>query len=140
MRFMMFIKSDPESESGALPSPEIIAAMDRYNEELNKAGVLLQGEGLHPTSKGVRLSGRDGKLTITDGPFAEAKELIAGFWMIQVRSKEEAVEWAKRIPNMDGTFAPQDVELRQVFDFEDFPEELIEQAPFEKAQREKSKK
>ena len=115
MRFMILLKSDEATEAGVLPDEEIVGAMLKYNEELVKAGVLLAAEGLHPSSKGVRVRFAGNKRTLVDGPFTEAKELTAGFWLIQVKSKEEAIEWAKRIPFTEG-----DVELRQVFELEDF--------------------
>lgn len=115
MRFMVVVKADKNSEAGVLPSTELLTAMGKYNEELAKAGVLLAGEGLHPSSKGARVRFSGKKRTVIDGPFTEAKELIAGFWLIQVKSKDEAVEWVKRIPFEDG-----EVELRQVFEVEDF--------------------
>ena len=115
MRFMMIVKASTESEAGALPSQEDLAEMGKYNEELAKAGVLLAGEGLHASSKGARVRYSGSKRTVVDGPFIETKELIAGFWLIQVKSKEEAIEWAKRVPFRDG-----EVEIRQVFETEDF--------------------
>ena len=119
MRFMMLVKADKASESGRLPTREALETMGKYNEELVKAGVMLAGEGLHPSSRGARVTiSPSGKKTVKDGPFSEAKELVAGFWMIQVKSKEEAVEWAKRIPPQpEGDFT---VELRQIFEAEDF--------------------
>jgi hypothetical protein len=126
MRFMMAIKSDEATESGQMPPQEGIDAMIRYNEELVKAGVLLAAEGLHPSSKGAKVVFTDGRPTVTDGPFTEAKELIAGFWIIQVSSREEALEWAKRIPR-----PPQgrmEVELRQVHELEEFGPELSPEA------------
>ncbi|MFL6124678.1 YciI family protein [Actinophytocola sp.] len=120
MRFMAMIKSDERAEAGVMPTEEELTAMGRYNEELVKAGVLLAGEGLHPSSKGARVRFTDGRPTVIDGPFAEAKELIAGFWLIDVKSKEEAVEWMKRIPCTEGL--PVDVEIRQVFEADDFGE------------------
>lgn len=116
MRFMMIVKATPESESGVMPSEEIFAEMNRYNEELVNAGVMLAGEGLHPSSKGarIRFDGPD-RRTVIDGPFTEVKELIAGFWIIQVKSREEAVAWAKKIPFQEG-----EVELRQIFETEEF--------------------
>ena len=117
MRFMMMVRADRNMEEGAMPTEQELAEMGQYNEELVKAGVLLAGEGLHPSSRGVRVKFSGGKPTVTDGPFAETKELIAGFWMIQVESKEEAVEWARRIPFKEG-----EVELRQVFEADDFGE------------------
>ncbi len=119
MRFMMLVKADKDSEAGVLPSTELLAAMGKYNEELVKAGVMLAGEGLQPSSKGARVEFSGERPTVTDGPFTEAKELIAGFWLIQVKSKEEAVEWASRVPFVDG-----EVEVRQVFEAEDFGDEL----------------
>ena len=115
MRFMMIVKASPESEAGVLPSEEALREMGAYNEELVKAGVLLAGEGLHPSAKGARVTYAGTERTVVDGPFAEAKELIAGFWLLQVKSKDEAVEWAKRVPFQEG-----EVELRQVFEAEDF--------------------
>ncbi len=120
MRFLVLVKASPESEAGVMPKKEELAEMGKFNEELVKAGVMLAGEGLHPSSKGVRVK-FDGKMrTVTDGPFAETKELVAGFWVWQVKSKEEAIEWLKRAPFDGGT----EVELRQVFEAEDFGEEF----------------
>ncbi|HEX5416087.1 MAG TPA: YciI family protein, partial [Chloroflexota bacterium] len=115
MRFMVIVKANAESEAGVLPSTEDLAEMGKYNEELVKAGVMLAGEGLHPSSKGarVRFSGRE--RTVIDGPFAEAKELIAGFWLMQVKSKDEVIAWVKRAPFQEG-----EVEIRQIFDADDF--------------------
>jgi hypothetical protein len=119
---MIIMKANDDSERGILPSPEILAAMGKYNEELVKAGVLLAGEGLHPSSKGARVHFGGGKKTVIDGPFAETKELIAGFWLIQVKSKEEAIEWVKRIPNPgEGDVV---VEIRQVAEAADFGDAL----------------
>jgi hypothetical protein len=118
MRFMVMVKSDERTEAGVLPTEEELTAMGRYNEELVKAGVLLAGEGLHPSSRGARITFTDGKPTVTDGPFAEAKELIAGFWLIDVKSREEAIEWMKRMPCTDGVEV--NVEIRQVFEPDDF--------------------
>jgi len=118
MKFMLIVKASPASEAGVMPSEELMTEMGKFNEGLVKAGVLLAGEGLHPSSKGarVRFNGRD--RTVIDGPFAETRELIAGFWLIQVKSKEEAIEWVKRCPNpMEGE---SDIEIRQVFSEEDF--------------------
>ena len=120
MRFMVIVKANKESEAGVMPSTEILAAMGKYNEELAKAGVMLAGEGLHPSSKGVRVKFSGGKRTVTDGPFPETKELIAGYWLWRVKSKEEAIEWLKRAPFDGGT----EIELRQVFEAEDFGAEL----------------
>jgi len=119
MRFMILVKASKDSEAGVMPKETELAEMGRYNEELVKAGVMLAGEGLHPSSRGVRVQYSGGKRTIVDGPFAETKELVAGFWLIQVKSKEEAVEWLKRAPFQDA-----EVEIRQVFEAEDFGEAL----------------
>jgi hypothetical protein len=119
---MVIVKADAKSEAGVMPSERLLTEMGKYNEELVKAGVLLAGEGLHPSSKGARVRFSGSKRTVIDGPFAETTELIAGFWLIQVKSKEEAIEWAKRIPNPDGTDG--EVEIRQVFEAEDFGAEL----------------
>ena len=118
MRFMIIVKANAKSEAGELPSERVLAAMGKYNEELVKAGVLLAGEGLHASSKGARVKFSGSKRTVVDGPFLETKELIAGFWLIQVKSKEEAIEWVKRIPNPDGDDS--EIEIRQVFEAEDF--------------------
>jgi len=119
MRFMIIRKADKETEAGVLPSTELLAAMMKYNEELVKAGVMLQGEGLQASSKGARVKFSKGKPTVMDGPFAETRELIAGFSMIQVKSKEEAIEWVKRWPGIDG-HGEVEIEIRQVFEAEDF--------------------
>ena len=103
MRFMVLVKADANSEAGVMPPEEELVAMGRYNEELVKAGVLLAGEGLHPSSKGARVKFTDGTPTVIDGPFTEAKELVAGFWLIEVKSKDEAIEWVKRVPCMEGS-------------------------------------
>ena len=118
MRFMVVVKADTNSESGALPDAKIRTEMGKFNEELVKAGVMLAGEGLHPSSKGARVRFAGGKRIVTDGPFTETKELIAGFWLWQVKSKEEAIEWVKRIPNPTGDAG--EVEIRQVFEADDF--------------------
>jgi hypothetical protein len=119
MRFMVLVKADKKSEAGILPDEKLLVEMGKYNEELVKAGVMLAGEGLHPSSKGVRVRFSGSKRTVIDGPFAETKELVAGFWLIQVKSKEEAIEWVKRAPNpMPGTES--EIEIRQVFEEEDF--------------------
>ena len=115
MRFMMIVKASKESEAGAMPEEKALADMAKYNEELVKAGVMLDGSGLKPSSKGARIKYSGSKRTVIDGPFAETKELVAGFWVIQVKSKEEAIEWAKRVPFEDG-----EVELRPFFELEDF--------------------
>jgi hypothetical protein len=119
MRFMLIVKADKNSEAGILPSQELLAEMLKFNEELAKAGVLLAGEGLQPSSKGARVKFVGDKRIVTDGPFTEAKELVAGFWLIQAKSKEEAIEWVKRVPNpMPGSEA--EIEIRQVFEADDF--------------------
>lgn len=120
MRFMIIVKADKDSEAGIMPSEELLTAMMKYNEELVKAGVMLAGDGLHPSSKGVRVRFDGSKRTVTDGPFAETKELIAGFWIWEVKSKEEAIEWLKRAPFDGGA----EIEIRQVFESEDFGDEL----------------
>jgi hypothetical protein len=123
MRFMVIVKADKNSEAGILPSTELLTEMGKYNEELVKAGVMLAGEGLHPSSRGARVRFSGSKRTVIDGPFSETKELIAGFWLIQVKSKEEAIEWVKRMPNpMPGTES--EIEIRQVFEAEDFGEQF----------------
>ena len=116
MRFMVIVKATKESEGGALPDEKDLAAMGKFNEELVKAGVMLAGEGLHPSSKGVRISFAGGKKTVIDGPFAETKELVAGYWLLQTKTKAEVVEWIKRAPFTAG----EEVEIRQVFEAEDF--------------------
>ena len=122
MKVMVIVKATRASEAGELPSTELLAAMGKYNEELAKAGVLLAGEGLQPSSKGARVKFAGEKRTVTQGPFAETKELIAGFWLFQARSKEEAIEWVKRCPNpLDGEA---EIEIRQVFEAEDFGAEF----------------
>jgi hypothetical protein len=115
MRFMVIVKADKDSEAGVLPSQKMLAEMGRFNEELAKAGVMLAGEGLQASSKGARVRFSGGQRTVIDGPFPETKELIAGFWMWQVKSKQEAIEWLKRAP-----FEETEVEIRQVFETEDF--------------------
>jgi hypothetical protein len=122
MRFMVIVKADARSEAGEMPSERLLTEMGKYNEELVRAGVLLAGEGLHPSSKGARVRFSGSKRTVVDGPFSETKELVAGFWLIQVKSKEEAIEWVKRIPNPDG--GDTEVEIRQVFEAEDFGAEF----------------
>jgi hypothetical protein len=116
MRFMMLVRADKMTESGTLPDEKALAAMGKYNEEMQKAGVLLDLSGLHPSQRGARVRFSGGKPSVTDGPFAEAKEMIAGYWLIQVKSREEAIEWAKRVPFVDG-----ELELRQVVELSDFP-------------------
>jgi hypothetical protein len=118
MRFMVIVKATEESEAGILPSEELLSAMMKYNEELVKAGIMLAGDGLQPSSKGARVRFSGDKRTVIDGPFAETKELIAGYWIWQVRSLDEAIEWVKRCPNpMEGE---SEIEIRQIFDMEDF--------------------
>ncbi|MEW5976020.1 MAG: YciI family protein [Acidobacteriota bacterium] len=118
MRFMVLVKANKDTEAGVLPSEQLLTEMGKYNEELAKAGVLLAGEGLHPSSKGARVRFSGTNRTVIDGPFAESKELIAGFWLWQVKSKEEAIEWVKRCPNPTG--AEGEIEIRQVFEADDF--------------------
>ena len=120
MRFMILVKADKDSEAGILPDAKILAAMGKFNEELVKGGVMLAAEGLRASSMGTRVRFSDGKTTVTDGPFTEAKELIAGFWIWQVKSKEEAIQWLKRAPFGGGA----EVEIRQVFEAEDFGAEF----------------
>ena len=115
MRFMIIVKASPESEANVLPTAQELAEMGRFNEELVKAGVMLAGEGLHPRSKGARVRFDGSERTVVDGPFTDAQELVAGFWLIQVRSRDEALEWVKRIPFREG-----EVEVRQVFEADDF--------------------
>lgn len=122
MRFMVLVKANADTEAGQLPSTELLTAMGKYNEELVKAGVMLAGEGLQPSSKGARIKFSGTKRTVVDGPFAETKELVAGFWLWQCRSKEEAIEWAKRCPNPTG--AESEIEIRQVFEADDFGPEF----------------
>jgi hypothetical protein len=118
MRFMVMVKANADSEAGVMPSEKMLAEMTAYNEELVKAGVMLAGEGLHPSSHGARVRFSGKNRTVVDGPFAETKELIAGFWIIQAKSQEEAIEWVKRCPNpMEGE---SEIEIRQIFDAEDF--------------------
>ena len=122
MKFMVIVKASPESEAGKMPSEKLMAEMGKYNEELVKAGVMLAGEGLHPSSNGVRVQFSGSKRTVVDGPFSETKELIAGFWLFHVKSKEEAIEWVKRCPNpME---SDSEIEIRQVFEAEDFGAEF----------------
>jgi hypothetical protein len=120
MRFMVLVKADEESEAGVMPSEELLAEMGKYNEELVKAGVMLAGEGLHPTSKGARVRFSGNERTVIDGPFTETKELLAGFWLIQAKSMDEAIEWVKRAPFGGGT----EIEIRPVFEAEDFGDEF----------------
>jgi hypothetical protein len=132
MRFMILIKADKTTEAGVLPDEKLLTEMGKFNEELVKAGIMLAGEGLHPSSKGARVRFSGAKRTVIDGPFAETKELIAGFWMWQVKSKEEAIEWVKRCPNP--TDGEPEVEIRQVFEAQDFGAEFT---PALRAQEEK---
>ena len=121
MRFMVIVKADANSEAGMMPDERLLTEMGKFNEELVNAGIMLAGEGLHPSSKGARVKFSGSKRIVTDGPFAETKELIAGFWIWQVKSLEEAIEWVKRVPNpMPGTES--EIEIRQVFESEDFGE------------------
>src|SRR5687768_3915152 len=122
MRFMIIVKATPDSEAGVMPDEKLLAAMGKYNEELVKAGVMMAGEGLHPSSKGAKVQFSGSRRTVVDGPFAEAKELIAGFWIFNVKSLEEAVEWVKRCPNP--MLGDSEIEIRQVFEAEDFGAEF----------------
>ncbi len=124
MRFMVMVKATDDSEAGVMPSVQLLTEMGRYNEELVKAGVLLAGEGLQPSSKGARVRLSGSKRTVLDGPFPETRELVAGFWLIQVKSKEEAIEWASRCPAGDNEV----IEVRQVQEFSDFPADVQEAA------------
>ena len=119
MRFMVLVKADKDTEAGVMPSTELLTAMGKYNEELAKAGVMLAGEGLHPSSKGARVRFDGSKRTVIDGPFAESKDLVAGYWLWEVKSKQEAIEWLKRAP-----FDKTEVEIRQVFEADDFGAEF----------------
>ena len=122
MRFMVLVKADKNTEAGVMPSQKLLADMGTYNEELAKAGVLLAGEGLHPSSKGARVRFSGAKRTVVDGPFKDSKDLVCGFWMFQVKSKEEAIEWVKRCPNpVEGET---EIEIRQVFEADDFGAEF----------------
>ncbi|MDH4569217.1 YciI family protein [Pseudomonas sp. BN414] len=139
MRFMVIVKATKESEAGIMPSTELLTAMGQYNEELVNAGVLLSGEGLHPSSRGARVQFKGKDRTVIDGPFAETKELIAGFWVFKVNSLEECIEWVKRCPNP--MLSDSEIEIRQVFEAEDFGAEFTpelreqEQRVFEKAKQ-----
>ena len=128
MRFMMLVKADKNTEAGVMPEEKLIAEMTRYNEELAKAGVLLDLAGLQPSSKGARVKfSRGGTRTVVDGPFAKSNDLIAGYWLIQVKSREEAIEWAKRAPAPHGDGAESEIEVRQLFDLDDFaPSQAID--------------
>ena len=126
MKFMVMVKANEDSEAGVLPSEELLTQMTRYNEELVKAGVLLAAEGLQPSSKGARVRFSGNKRSVIDGPFTETKELIAGFWLIQVKSKEEAIEWVKRCPNP--MLGESEIEIRQIFEPDDFGPAFTEEA------------
>jgi hypothetical protein len=129
MKFMMIVKASKDSEAGKMPSEELLLAMGKYNEELMKAGVLLDLAGLQPSSKGARIQFSGGKRRVIDGPFTETKELIAGYWIIQVKSREEAIEWAKRVPAPHGEGQEGQIEIRQFFELDDFgPSEVVDRA------------
>jgi hypothetical protein len=134
---MLQVRADEQTEAGVLPKRELVAAMGKFNEEMMKAGVLLSGDGLHPSSKGARVTFSGPKPTVTEGPFAEPRELIAGFWMIEVKSKAEAIDWARRVPFAEGV-----IEIRQVFEASDFPPEILstEDAAREDAMRDERRK
>jgi hypothetical protein len=137
MRFLVMVKGNKEYEAGAMPKQQELAEMGKFNDELGKAGIMLAADGLHPSSKGVRISYSGNKRTVRDGPFTEAKELVAGFWIWQVKSRAEALEWAKRIPFTNG----EEVEIRQVFEAEDFGAELTpELRQYEERQRKQIEK
>jgi hypothetical protein len=141
MRFIMIVNATKDSEAGHLPSEKLLSAMGKYNEELMKAGVLLDLSGLQPSSKGTRVKFTNGKRTVTDGPFAETKELIAGYWIIQVKSKEEAIEWAKRVPFEPDLQPEAEIEIRQFFEMEDFgPSEAVNRAKVLGKELERKKK
>ena len=124
MRVMVIIKANADSEAGVMPSEKILADMGKFNEELVNAGIMLEGEGLHPTSKAKRIKFSNGQRLVTDGPFAETRELIAGYWIWKVKSIDEAVEWAKRIPFEDGVSSDEEIDIRPIFEAEDFGPEL----------------
>jgi hypothetical protein len=126
MRFMILVKADKDSEAGVMPDQGILTRMGNFNEELVNAGIMLAGEGLHPSSKGARVKFSGGKATVVDGPFAETKELIGGFWMWQCKSKQEAIDWVKRMPTIPGVET--NIEIRQVFEAEDFGAEFTPEA------------
>ena len=134
MRFMVIVKASKDSEAGVMPSQALFEAMGKFNEELVKAGVMLAGEGLQASSKGARIVFKGDKRTVVDGPFSESKELIAGFWLLQVKSKEEAIEWMKRCPNPQPGEAETNIEIRQVFEAADFGAEFT---PEERAREER---
>jgi hypothetical protein len=125
MRFMLMIKADRNTEAGVLPSKELMAAMGRFNQEMVTAGVMLAGEGLQPSSKGARVRFSAGKRSVIDGPFTETKALVAGFWLIQVGSKEEAIDWARRCPDPLGEGVAAEIEIRQVYEMSDFPADIF---------------
>jgi hypothetical protein len=122
MRFLVMVKATPDSEDGIMPSTELLEAMTKYNEELAKAGIMVAGEGLHPSSKGARVRFSGSERSVIDGPFSETKELVAGFWIFDVKSREEAIEWVKRCPNP--MTEDSEIEIRQIFEAEDFGEEF----------------
>ena len=124
MRFMIIVKATKDSEAGVMPSEKLLTEMGKFNEELMKAGVILAGDGLHPSSKGARVRFSGTKRTVIDGPFAETKELMAGYWVWQMNSKEEAIEWVKRCPNPAGDDKEGEIEIRQLFEAEDFGPEF----------------
>src|SRR5262245_32644047 len=124
MRCMVLVKANKDSEAGVMPSEQLLSEMMKYNEELVKAGVMLAGEGLHPSSKGARIRVSGDKRTVVDGPFAETKELVAGYWLWQVKSLEEAIEWVKRCPNPMGEGEESEIEIRPLFEMDDFGPEL----------------
>src|SRR5580692_9465349 len=129
MRFMMIVKASKDSEAGKMPSEELLSAMGKYNEELMKAGVLVDLSGLQSSAKGARVKFSGGKTTVIDGPFAETKELIAGYWIINVKSREEAIAWARRAPAPHGAAQESEIEIRQFFEMEDFaPSEAVDRA------------
>jgi hypothetical protein len=136
MRFMMLMYPGPAAEAGAMPDAKLVAAMMKFNEELTKAGVLLGLDGLQPSSKGARVRFAAGKARVSDGPFTEAKELIGGYWLIQAKSKEEAIEWASRCPAQDGDM----IEVRQVFEMTDFPPDIRDEAAEKRVSAALSKK
>jgi hypothetical protein len=139
MRFMVIVKASKDSEAGKMPSEEMLGAMAKFNEELVKAGVMLDGAGLQPSSKGARIRFSGKNRTVIDGPFAETKELVAGYWIIQVKSKEEAIEWMKRCPNPH--MEDSEIEIRQVFELEDFaPGDAVEHHRANQAEIEKQKR
>jgi hypothetical protein len=142
MKFLMMVKANNDSEGGKMPSEELLACMDKYNNELMNAGVLVDLAGLHPSSKGFRVKFAQGKRTVVDGPFAETKELIAGFWIINVKSREEALDWAKRVPDPFGEGEEAVVEVRQFFELEEFlPSTSLDEArEFAKKLEDKRKK